>query len=172
MPESGLMSQEMRDRMERIGAADLVVGLLAQTRDGLELDAAIGRLRKSLASLSPIPRAVAIVPQGDASNPALPSPGLESPNGGKPVPLEILAHPLVAQDPSLPAQSLTDGYRTVFNISQQLGAGVCAVVASDLTTVTSDWISGLLQPVIEDQYDLIAPCYARHRFEGLINRGI
>jgi hypothetical protein len=30
----------------------------------------------------------------------------------------------------------------------------------------------LLQPAVEDQYDLVTPCYATHAFDGMINRAI
>jgi hypothetical protein len=43
------------------------------------------------------------------------------------------------------------------------------VVASDLQTVTSQWISRLVQPVLQAGFDLVTPCYAHAKFEGLLN---
>jgi len=84
----------------------------------------------------------------------------------------LIANTQLAQDPSMLAQSLGDSFRAIFDVAQKTGARACAAVASDLSSTTVDWISLLLRPVVDDQYDLVAPCYARHPFEGMINRAI
>jgi glucosylglycerate synthase len=84
----------------------------------------------------------------------------------------LIASPQLTQDPSSLAQSLGDSFRATFDIAQKLNSRACAVVASDLSSTTVDWVSLLLQPVIEQQFDLVTPCYARHPFEGMINRAI
>ena len=33
-------------------------------------------------------------------------------------------------------------------------------------------IQALVHPVIDAQFDLVLPSYARHKFDGLINRGV
>jgi glucosylglycerate synthase len=84
----------------------------------------------------------------------------------------LIANPQLARDPSSPVQSLGESFRAVFEIAQQLSARACAVVASDLSSTPVDWISPILQPVLEEQFDLVTPCYARQLFEGMINRAI
>lgn len=84
----------------------------------------------------------------------------------------LIATPQLMQDPSSLAQSLGDSFRATFDFAQKLNSRACAVVASDLSGTTVDWVSLLLHPVIEEQFDLVAPCYARHPFEGMINRAI
>jgi hypothetical protein len=46
------------------------------------------------------------------------------------------------------------------------------VIASELQSVTSMWIDRLVRPALELEFDLVAPRYARHKWEGLINRSI
>jgi hypothetical protein len=70
------------------------------------------------------------------------------------------------------AQSLGVSYRAIFDSALKLGVRACAIVASDLASVTADWAPLLLEPASDNGFDLVAPCYARHRFEGLINRAI
>ena len=84
----------------------------------------------------------------------------------------LVADPRLAQDRSALAQSLADSFRVIFDASLKAGARTCAVIASDLSTVTAGWVELLLEPAAEQHFDLIAPCYAQHRFEGLINRAI
>ena len=38
--------------------------------------------------------------------------------------------------------------------------------------MTPEWVSLLLRPVLEDDFDFIAPLYSRHPFEGTISSGI
>lgn len=85
---------------------------------------------------------------------------------------QLIEHPQLGQDPSALGQSIGSGFRAIFEVTQKLGARACVVVASDLSSVTHDWIALLLQPALEERYDLVAPCYASHRFDGLINRAI
>jgi hypothetical protein len=83
----------------------------------------------------------------------------------------LLPHSHLLFDPAEPAKSLTDGFRAIFETVQGLNARACAVIASDPSTVTGEWAAGLLLPVLGD-CDLVAPCYARNPFEGVINRAI
>ena len=85
---------------------------------------------------------------------------------------QLIAHPQLARDPASPPQSLADSFRVISETARQLGARACAIIASDLASVTPDWITPLLQPTLEQQFDLVAPCYALHRFDGLVNRAI
>jgi hypothetical protein len=169
MPETGTIPLETRERLEKIGATDVVVGLLAATRDQPEIDATIERVRESVATLSDSPRAVVVVHAGDSRNPPALAPQVAAQSDSR---FQILAYPSIAHDPSAMAQSLTDGFRVIFTISQNLGARACCVIASDLPTVTTEWISRLVEPVVTGEHVLVAPCYARHRFEALINRSI
>ena len=84
----------------------------------------------------------------------------------------LVESPLLSQDPSSIAQSLGDSFRATFDLAQTAKARACAIVASDLSSTTVDWVNLLLRPVVEEQFDLVTPCYARHPLEGMINRAI
>jgi hypothetical protein len=53
-----------------------------------------------------------------------------------------------------------------------LKAKACVVVDSDLRSITPGWIELLAQPVLEYEYDYIAPYYHRHKYDGTITNGI
>lgn len=63
-------------------------------------------------------------------------------------------------------------FRMIFQIAEQLGAKTCAVVDSDLRSITPEWIDLLLRPVLYSQYDLVAPYYHRHKYDGTITNSI
>jgi hypothetical protein len=63
-------------------------------------------------------------------------------------------------------------FRAVFEIATRLGARSCAVVDSDLRSITPDWIERLLRPIVDDRADYITPLYARHKHDGTITNSI
>ena len=63
-------------------------------------------------------------------------------------------------------------FRTIFKIAEEVNAKACAVVDSDLRSITPEWIELLIGPVIERRYDYVAPLYHRHKFDGTITNSI
>jgi glycosyltransferase involved in cell wall biosynthesis len=63
-------------------------------------------------------------------------------------------------------------FRTVFEIARQLQAKACAVVDSDLRSITPEWIDLLVRPVLEGGFDFVNPYYLRHKFDGTITNSI
>ena len=51
-------------------------------------------------------------------------------------------------------------------------AKACAVVDSDLRSITPEWIELLIKPVVEADYDYVAPYYHRHKYDGTITNTI
>lgn len=63
-------------------------------------------------------------------------------------------------------------FRTIFEIARRLDAKACAVVDSDLRSITPEWIELLLRPVLDEHYDYVAPYYLRHKYDGTITNSI
>ncbi|MEK6699501.1 MAG: glycosyltransferase [Nitrospirota bacterium] len=63
-------------------------------------------------------------------------------------------------------------FRTVFEIAAALDAKACAVVDSDLRSITPEWIELLVKPVLNDGFDYVAPLYRRHKYDGTITNSI
>lgn len=63
-------------------------------------------------------------------------------------------------------------FRTIFEIAKELEAKACAVVDSDLRSITPEWIDLLLRPVLERGYDFVAPYYLRHKYDGTITNSL
>ncbi|MGQ9672437.1 MAG: glycosyltransferase [Candidatus Aminicenantales bacterium] len=62
--------------------------------------------------------------------------------------------------------------RSVFEAAQRLRVKACAVVDSDLRSITSDWVKYLLDPVLEKGYQFVAPVYRRHKYDATITNNI
>ncbi len=62
--------------------------------------------------------------------------------------------------------------RSVFEAAQRLKVKACAVVDSDLRSITSNWIKALLDPVLDRGYQFVAPVYRRHKYDATITNNI
>jgi len=62
--------------------------------------------------------------------------------------------------------------RSVFEAVKRLQVKACAVVDSDLRSITPDWIKYLLDPVLDQGYQFVAPVYIRHKYDGTITNNI
>ena len=63
-------------------------------------------------------------------------------------------------------------FRLVFQMAAELEAKACAVVDSDLRSITPEWIDLLIRPVLFAGYDFVAPYYHRHKYDGTITNSI
>ena len=62
--------------------------------------------------------------------------------------------------------------RSVFEAADKLKIRACAVVDSDLRSITPDWVKYLLDPVLDNGYQFVAPVYVRHKYDGTITNNI
>jgi hypothetical protein len=63
-------------------------------------------------------------------------------------------------------------FRTIFQIAKELGVKACAVVDSDLRSITPEWIDLLIRPVLKQEFDFVSPYYLRHKYDGTITNSI
>lgn len=63
-------------------------------------------------------------------------------------------------------------FRKIFEIARELGVRACAVVDSDLRSITPEWIELLVKPVLEEEYEYVTPYYLRHKYDGTITNTI
>jgi glycosyltransferase involved in cell wall biosynthesis len=62
--------------------------------------------------------------------------------------------------------------RSIFEAAVRLNVKACAVVDSDLRSITSDWVKRLLDPILERDYQFVAPVYLRHKYDGTITNNV
>jgi hypothetical protein len=63
-------------------------------------------------------------------------------------------------------------FRAIFEAVSLLDAKACAVVDSDLRSITPEWIARLIGPVLRGEADYVTPLYARHKHDGTITNTI
>jgi len=72
-----------------------------------------------------------------------------------------------ANSPS-PAMAL----RTILTSADLLRVRSCAVVPATTTNVDANWMANLLRPAYRQQFDFVAPLYARGKYQGLLARTV
>lgn len=63
-------------------------------------------------------------------------------------------------------------FRAIFAVAKHLNAKACVVVDSDLRSITPQWVELLVRPVVDREFDFIAPYYLRHKYDGTITNSI
>ncbi len=162
MAELDTIAPETRERVENIGAADLVIGLPACSSSEC-LEAVAGELWSSgTADRKTVLMYPTALVQAAARN------GDE--RGARPN-VQLLPYPFVPHQPG-DGRVQADDLRPVFLVGQKLGTRACAVYGSDLDRSTPANVRSLVDPVLNQGFDLAVPYYARRKFDGLLNSGV
>jgi len=165
--ELDAIPQPELEQIERIGGADLVIGILGDARSADE-GTALTLTREALAELSKPLRAMVVCNNGTHS----PAPVSPEVPGDKQSPA-IFSCSLPPPAPGeTPQHGISNAYRTVFAVGGKLGVRACCLIASRSRTAAPGWIHRLIQPVLDLGFDLVAPCYTRQKMEGLLNRSV
>ena len=166
------ISQPQLEQLERIGKADIALGIFDLEHQA-EAGTAIALTREALAELSKPLRAMVVCNNGTGAPgtgaPASPEP--ETAAQGSPT--EISSCSIVLPGPGeTRLQSISHAYRAVFAVGGKLGVHACGLIASPPQTANHHLIYRLVQPVIDLGFDLVAPCYTRQKMEGSLNRSV
>jgi glycosyltransferase involved in cell wall biosynthesis len=62
--------------------------------------------------------------------------------------------------------------RALFEAAHRLGVSVCVCVDSDLRSINPDWVRYLIEPVLERDFEFVAPVYSRYKYDGTITNNI
>jgi hypothetical protein len=154
-------SPETQTQVEGLEAADLVVVVPAcVTVEGVRTAAEATR------SGAPNLRAVIVYPQTVDDADAVKGPAGSALLQALPCRLPgVSGLPLTTED----ARML---FRQLSVVGGQVGARAYALVGGLPEGILPTTIHALVHPVLESQFDLVLPSYARHTFDGLINRGL
>lgn len=171
MPEE-ILEERVRQKVAHVRAADIVVGIPSYNNArtiGQVVQAAHAGLLKYF------PDRPALVVNSDGGS-----------KDGTPEVVEqcrldtqallLVSHPLhpvhrfTTPYHGLPGKG--SAFRTIFRIAEMVGARACAVVDADLRSITPEWFDLLLRPVLDREFDYVAPYYKRHKYDGTITNSI
>jgi hypothetical protein len=67
---------------------------------------------------------------------------------------------------------MSETYRILFRIAEQLGAAACGALVLEESHVTAEVVHAFIHPVLDRNMDVVVPLYAFRKFDRLINTGI
>lgn len=166
------LPDEARRAAEVIRRADIVIGIPSYN-NGRTIGHVVRAVYAGLAKYFPQMAAVVINSDGgstDNTREAALSAHFEDSN------LMLLSTPLfAAQRLSFPYHGVPgkgSAFNLVFQMAKELDAKACAVVDSDLRSITPEWIDLLVRPILDGGFDFVAPYYQRHKYDGTITNSI
>jgi hypothetical protein len=171
MPEE-LLDQEVKRRLAGVGAVDIVVGIPSYN-NARTIGHVVQAAQAGVLKYFPDQRAFIVNSDGgskDGTREAVEHANLDSHL------LLLVKHPLYTvhrlTTPYHGVPGKGSAFRTIFQIMEEVHARGCAVVDSDLRSITPDWIDLLLRPVLDQGFDYVAPYYKRHKHDGTITNSI
>ena len=165
------LTADTESLLEAIGTAEILVGI-PSFNNAATVGHVVRAVAAGLAKYFPGYRAVLVNADGGSSDETS----------------AIVAHTMVDLDPlfisdrqsrlhrivtpyhGIPGKG--SAFRTIFEIARRLNVTACAVVDSDLRSITPEWIELLLHPIMKEGYDYVAPYYRRHKYDGTITNSI
>ncbi len=156
------LTDDARQRLERIGAADIIVGIPSYN-NAATIRHVVGTVGEGLTRRFPDLKAVIMDSDGGSTDD---TPQLAESTGPTTTGAEVIA----ARYQGIPGKG--SALRAIFEAGRTLGVKACLVVDSDLQSITPEWIELLARPVLRLGYGYVAPLYTRHKYDGTITNNI
>jgi len=159
------------ERLQEIGKADILIGIPSYNNAGTIGDV-VKTIASGLAIYFPDAQSVIVNSDGDSQDgtPQVVHAALEESSTllvQHPVPP---IHKIITPYHGIPGKG--SAFRTIFKIAEALQVQACAVVDSDLRSITPEWVERLVRPVYDGRFDYVAPLYRRHKYDGTITNSI
>lgn len=159
MPNVTGLDERMASAVDRIGRAEILVGI-----PSFRNAATVGHVARTVAQGLEryFPHALAVVINSDGGSEDGTRERVRESLDGTP-------H-VVGTYVGLPGKG--SAFRAIFEAAARLGVRACAVVDSDLRSITPEWVERLLAPILGGKADYVTPLYARHKHDGTITNSI
>ncbi len=161
MKFSTALRQKSRRRLERLGEADVLIGIPCFNNDST-IRHVIKTVEDGLVRFYPNHRCVVMVADGgsvddsrEESDELESSPWIER---------------IVSIYRGVPGKG--SAVRAIFEAADLLKTHACALFDSDLRSITPEWIHCVLHPIMENGVDFVAPYYRRYKYDGTITNNI
>ena len=158
--------------LDALGRVDIVVGI-PSFNNARTIGHVVEATHAGLAKYFPQKRTLIVNSDGGSTDG---TPGIVTGLRMPAAEMLLISHPLFPVNRmTIPYHGIPgkgSAFRCVFAVADLLGAAACAVVDSDLRSISPEWIQLLVAPILEHEYDYVAPFYFRHKYDGTITNNI
>lgn len=167
-----LLREEVATQIQEIGTADILVGVPSYN-NAATIAHVVRAIKAGFAKYFPARRAILVNSDGGSTDG---TPDLVRQTAIDDYSTMLTRHPLypihkiITPYHGIPGKG--SALRTVFRIAAEMKAKACAVVDADLRSITPQWIELLLSPILQEEFDYVAPLYRRHKYDGTITNSI
>ncbi len=166
-----VLRKDVQEKIDELGEADLLVGIPSYN-NSRTIGHVVRAVQAGLSKYFPDQRSVLVNSDGGSSD------GTMDVVRNTTVDFDSILlrhrvrsiHKIITPYHGIPGKG--SAFRTIFEIAKALDVKACAVVDSDLRSITPEWIELLISPVLNAGYDYVAPYYHRHKYDGTITNTI
>jgi glycosyltransferase involved in cell wall biosynthesis len=161
MKFSTAIRQPTRKRLERLGKADIVIGIPCFNNE-TTIAHVIQTIEKGLALHYPTKHCVVIVADGGSVD--------DSREESEELESSPWIERIVSIYRGVPGKG--SAVREIFEATSILRADACVMFDSDIRSITAGWVQRMVDGILNDSYDFITPYYMRYKYDGTITNNI
>ncbi|MBN2425930.1 MAG: glycosyltransferase [Calditrichaceae bacterium] len=161
MKFSTALRQGTRRRLERLQTADIVIGIPCFNNDST-LSHVVKTVENGLTLHYPDKRCVVFVADGGSVD--------DSREEGEDIERSPWVERIISIYRGVPGKGTA--VRAIFEAANLLQAKATLLFDSDLRSITPEWVKSMIDAIINDGVDFIAPYYTRYKYDGTITNNI
>jgi glucosylglycerate synthase len=158
---STALRQTTRRRLERLEKADIVIGIPCFNNDAT-LAHVIKTVENGLSLHYPKHRCVVFVADGGSVD--------DSREEGEDIERSPWIERIISIYRGIPGKGTA--VRAIFEGANLLNAKATLLFDSDLRSITPEWVKNMVDAILNDGVDFIAPYYTRYKYDGTITNNI
>ena len=170
--DSVVLRQDVQEKIKEIGETDILIGIPSYN-NGKTIGHVVQAVQAGLNKYFPDKKSILVNSDGGSNDNTREIVDSTTIDNYRSILLSHRVksfHKIVTPYHGLPGKG--SAFRTIFEIADALKVKACAVVDSDLRSITPEWIDLLISPILDDGYDYVAPYYLRHKYDGTITNMI
>lgn len=167
-----ILKEQVRETLESLGPIDIVIGIPTYN-NASTVGHVVKAAQAALAAYFPKQRSLLVNSDGGSKDG---TPEMVEQARSDASSLIVVRYPLhpvhrfMTPYYGLPGRG--NAFRTLLRAAEVVQARALAVVDADRPSITPAWFNALLDPVLAQGFDYVAPYYRRHKGDGAITNGI
>jgi len=167
LPEESALSDDFLRQLINVGEVDILIGLPTHN-NAKTIGAVVQSVQSGILKWFPRERAAIVNPDGgsrDGTAALVAAASIDDVRHASLYTLRTL-HSISTQYATTPEHGAA--FRNILAAAELLRAKACVVISPESTNIRPEWLSALVRPVIDGNFDLLMPTYRRHKFDGLL----